>query len=138
MIIISINHSKLSNWRGRKTYTTTSKVSNTNSLLPVAIFVNHNRFDILVRVEDSSTPLQLGQLLREWMARVHDNAVPFAAVDQELWVDGVELGEDGFDLGGLEGFLGVGERGKLSRRGEALGVAHREDGVWDRHFECCC
>lgn len=72
------------------------------------------------------------------MARVHDDAMPFAAADQELWVDGIELGEDGFDLRGLEGFVGVGERGELSRRGEALGVAHGEDGVWDRHFECLC
>ena len=70
-------------------------------------------------MEDGSAPLQLGQLLCEWMARVHDDAVPFAAADQELWVDGVELGEDGLNLRGLKGFVGVGERGELSRRGEA-------------------
>lgn len=68
------------------------------------------------------------------MARVHDNAVPFATLDQEVRVDGVELGEDGFDLHGVEGFARVGERCELARRGEALRVAHGENGEWDRHF----
>lgn len=112
-----------------------TKLSSTHRLLTLVIAIDNDGLNVLRRVEDGSMPLEVSQLLCERMARVHDDAVPFAAPGQEVGADGVELSEDGFNLGGVEGFARVGERGEFARRGEALRVAHGEDGEWDRHFE---
>lgn len=119
----------------RRTYASTTKVSHTNGLLRVRIALHHKRLDVLGRVENAATPVELAQLLHKRMARVEDNAVPFAALHQGLGSDGVQLLEEEFDILGLERLLRLGQGDELSGRGEPAG-RHRKNRVRDRHFEC--
>lgn len=85
-------------------------------------------------MENAATPVELVQLFHERMARVEDNAVPFAAVHQDIGSDGVQLLEEELDLSGVKRLLRLGQGDELPGRGEPA-RGHREDRVRDRHFE---
>ena len=134
MVISTCSKRTSAGWLKGGTYASTTKVSHTDSLLSVLIALHNKGLDVFRRVENAATPVELVQLFHERMARVEDNAVPFAAVHQDIGSDGVQLLEEEVDLSGVERLLRLGQGDELPGRSEPA-RRHREDRVRDRHFE---
>lgn len=120
-----------------ETYTSSTKVSHTNTLLNLVVAVHNQRVDVLRRVEDGAAPVEVVQLLHERMARVEDDALPFTPVArQSFGSDRAQLLEEDVDIFGVKWLLRLGQGHELSRRGQPARVGHWQDRVGDRHVEC--